>query len=56
MISEELLLDTFKKEVEDLGSAKGLSTIEKEKIIETFVNAMSDRFMDERKIYSLMIK
>jgi len=54
MLSEEFLIDLLKKEVEYLGKEKNLSDANKEKIIDVFVKALNDSFMDERKIYALL--
>ena len=51
MISEELLIEIFHKQVDLLGSEKGLSDIEKERIVRTFIKAKRSPFMDERRIY-----
>ena len=51
MISEELLIDFFEKEVVRLADRVGLSHKEKDLIIRVFGKALKDPYMDERRIF-----
>ena len=56
MITDELIIQLFSENLSRLAAENGLKKVAKEKIVQIFIQAINNPYMDERQIYQNLIR